>query len=1543
MTRSVFPFPFSFSFPFSFFTFLYLCFCVSFSLCSFSDVSLSDHSVHSSSVLFASGHRLSLSSGTLSYTLNGEWNAGGFRVLESVEKGKERSALFERATETFIVHFDGPIVKERKEDAELKLGVKLTHYLPHHAYLVHVEVTQLVDAESFVSRALAIEGIDWASEYHPQYKMAANLHPDRLMPLEKKPDRDFTNEVNLESHPEYKPYKHQGIVVIFNRPLPSNESGVVLSRMLAETHAALPECRVWSAHFIEESRAKFIVPYHDDLIKVAEFFATYSSVLSVERQAPFVTKDKWARGILQSGGSAAYKSPNYGSIPMQGTGFFNQLTGKDEIIGMLDTGLDVTNCLFYDSNYFVSQNSYAPFYPNPGNTVTSPIPSSTDLSHRKIVQYITYVDSRDDATSGHGTHTSGTAAGNINGFFTQSTSDLYNFNGIAYDAKIHFTDVGDSSESLSIPSAAYFLSWAYRAGARVHSDSWGSSTIDTTYSSDSVSVDTFLWSQRDMLVIFAAGNDGANGFSTVSSPSTAKNVISVAASLNDYNAWQEGECAVNGGGGYIDSNQCSVSTSFYNKNNLAYFSSMGPTADGRFKPDITAVGYQIASAKSGGYSAIPSCPSESYSKTLKFLSGTSMATPGIAGHAALIRQYFREGWWYSGLKNSSAGFIPSGALVKAVILNAGTVLSGVQDIGCCAYTNGVGSGFSSPYPDSSKGKCCCVDSNCASRVNVAPLQVYRNIISSLPNFMTGFGRPVFNRVLELGADSNFNLLPLLRDPTSVVAYTASTTGLPRSIVAGAKLGDMAISTGVTHEVAVCLYQTSNLAAYPFKVTLVWTDYPGTSSAAFALVNDLNLVVIDSSTGTEHFGNGGATADTLNNAEQVTFTSGVKAGVPYIIRVIGSNVVQSPQPYALVASGPIVTASVSSTSGWDCSNVAAPTLAPATPVATTPTPTSNPIGQALQLIYPLSGATYSLGSTVSIRWNATGSFIGFVVLIKRVSDESIVATIGSPYLNPLTVASPYTIPSNFVTGSYSVVVKSYDTATASLAVNFTISAALISPTVAITAPLFGQVFYTGSDAQISWTYSGLDSRAFIVSYKSTSASLSTSIGTAIASGGVGSYVWSIPSSFIQGSYFISVVAATDSKVSTTADFFWIVSMNGTASTTAALKIFIEFDLDFVYSLASTSASIAQLQSDITASLNMFNSVNQVAIIQVIENTPVFVYAIVPAIDLSLIKNPSGNVPSLAVQNLTIAYMQNVWVNSFANELSFLFNSPVTGHSIRSYANITIVSYCSISSTFVEGNASMCPSAAMSAFPWLMVVLILLAVLFLYSSYKYLKIDSTPKEPRAASQNVPQQLARVGAAVEMHNSDEKEPVPASDDFEGLSAPSNFLEHSMHPALYEPPIPVEQLWLRPPSLAPPALPIQSAIGNVSNYPPPSPREISVSKTPRAYSVVSRLPGALQVPDKTHLVEQSVDVGHSAHGSISVRSPQPIDLGDPRRAYSQKSFLSARKAQTFPTEIAGEPLPDGWSEHKSPQGHAYFFNSVLNKSTYQRPTVANFNELEE
>lgn len=68
---------------------------------------------------------------------------------------------------------------------------------------------------------------------------------------------------------------------------------------------------------------------------------------------------------------------------------------------------------------------------------------------------------------------------------------------------------------------------------------------------------------------------------------------------------------------------------------ISSFSSLGPTRDGRTKPDIVAPGEVIASARSSLVRQTQSDPDRYH----RILAGTSMATPHVAGTIALMLQY----------------------------------------------------------------------------------------------------------------------------------------------------------------------------------------------------------------------------------------------------------------------------------------------------------------------------------------------------------------------------------------------------------------------------------------------------------------------------------------------------------------------------------------------------------------------------------------------------------------------------------------------------------------------------------------------------------------------------------------------------------------------------------------------------------------------------------------------------------------------------------------------------------------------------------------
>ncbi|BBB31845.1 hypothetical protein TTHT_0221 [Thermotomaculum hydrothermale] len=104
-----------------------------------------------------------------------------------------------------------------------------------------------------------------------------------------------------------------------------------------------------------------------------------------------------------------------------------------------------------------------------------------------------------------------------------------------------------------------------------------------------------------------------------------------------------------------------------------------------------------------------------------------------------------------------------------------------------------------------------------------------------------------------------------------------------------------LNTGDTKTYTVDVADTS----VPLRITLVWTDYPASTSSSKQLVNDLDLTVT-APNGTVYYPNHLSGADRTNNVETVDIENPVSG--TYTVTVKGYNVPYGPQPFAIAMHG-----------------------------------------------------------------------------------------------------------------------------------------------------------------------------------------------------------------------------------------------------------------------------------------------------------------------------------------------------------------------------------------------------------------------------------------------------------------------------------------------------------------------------------------------------------------------------------------------------------------------------------------------------------------
>jgi len=650
-------------------------------------------------------------------------------------------------------------------------GVQVVTYLPHNAYLVYADDASVGALGELESSARFIQ---WQAPYRNEYK----VHPRaRRTALLRSLRRSRLDRPAAATAPAEELYAVQLV-----SDAPANSATIALLR--ARSRGAV------RSEFRVRNYLNLILPLTSaDMDAVAG----RPDVVSIQ---PFVVPQKAdeRQGQILAGDFSG--SPGYLDF-LAASGFTQQQFSLSGFaVDIADSGID-----------------NATTFPNhPGLYIGGNRAAASRVIYNRLEGLF------GDTLEGCDGH------GNINAHIVSGYNDGFGFpfadaDGFRYGLGVApFVKVGSSvifAPNYTYPDFSDLQARAYRDGARISSNSWGG----LVYGAYDVTAQTYDALVRDaqpagaavsapgnqeMVIVIAAGNEGVDG---LRSPGTAKNVITVGASENVHFLGDLDGCGID-------------DSAADDADDLADFSSRGPTEDGRIKPDLVAPGthvsggvYQAATPGATGQ-AHPCVDGTGMCGTASGLffpagqefystsSGTSHSTPAVAGGAALVRQFF--------INQSLAP--PSPAMTKAFLMSS------------ARYLDGIGAN------------------------------------DSLWSNNQGMG------AMNLGVA--FDGTPrVLRDQRQQDTFTAS--------------GQISVVTGTIAD-----------SSRPFRVTVAWTDAPGSTTGP-AFNNDLDLTVTIG--GETYKGNvfsgawstEGGVSDLRNNVESVSLPAGTTGD--FAASVTASNV------------------------------------------------------------------------------------------------------------------------------------------------------------------------------------------------------------------------------------------------------------------------------------------------------------------------------------------------------------------------------------------------------------------------------------------------------------------------------------------------------------------------------------------------------------------------------------------------------------------------------------------------------------------------------
>ncbi len=513
---------------------------------------------------------------------------------------------FTPASGLFLVQFRGSLKPEWRNQLH-SLGVELLRYVPEDSFVAKLQNVS-------PDKIRALEFVQVVSRFRPEHKLDRKLQGFSTFgrSLANASTNSARNQ-NRSNVPGGNIGSEPAVAASSTASTNELEVAVLLSAIADDTESSRIKARFDRVRHETRLRTGRVIRGR---VKPAQLDALAESdvVLWIESAPHMKLYDEVSSRIVAGDGPPAQSL-------MQSLGY----DGTGVTVAVADSGLDSgdTNSMHPDIQGRVKALFY---YGSPGQLE----------------------DAADEHS--HGTHVAGIIAGNGATGETDENGFLYGL-GVAPGASLVGQRLFDATgEYVEPPSYEALTRDAKRAGADIGSNSWGDDT-QGNYDLSAMEFDALVrdadalaLGDQPYILEFSAGNAGP-AYQTIGSPAVAKNVIATGASQNDRFNLPFEEFAI-----YADGREA-----------MTDFSSRGPCADGRIKPDLIAPGSWIASLRSvyanDDYAWWP------ISDNYMYQGGTSQAGPQVSGAAAVFVQFWRT---------NHAGATPSPALVKAALINSAT-------------------------------------------------------------------------------------------------------------------------------------------------------------------------------------------------------------------------------------------------------------------------------------------------------------------------------------------------------------------------------------------------------------------------------------------------------------------------------------------------------------------------------------------------------------------------------------------------------------------------------------------------------------------------------------------------------------------------------------------------------------------------------------------------------------------------------------------------------------------------------------------------------